>query len=71
MAWISNPLVTTFLGLFIVAGFFHFKLGCQVIIEDYVHDTGVKTISLLLLNFATLAIGLASFVSLLKISFGS
>lgn len=70
VAWISNPFVTVFMGLFIIAGFYHLKLGGQVIIEDYVHGAS-KTVSLLLLNFATLAVGLASFVALLKISFGS
>ncbi|MCK5040877.1 MAG: succinate dehydrogenase, hydrophobic membrane anchor protein [Sphingomonadales bacterium] len=71
VAWISNPFVTVLLSLFIISGFYHLKLGGQVIIEDYVHQDGVKLVSLLLLKFATLAVGLASFVALLKISFGS
>lgn len=71
VAWIGNPFVTLFLGLFIITGFYHLKLGVQVVIEDYIHSSGTKLVSLLLLNFATLAVGLASFVALLKISFGS
>jgi len=71
VAWIANPFVTVLLSLFIFAGFYHLKLGGQVIIEDYIHQDGTKIISLLLLKFATFVIGLASFVALLKISFGS
>ena len=37
-AWVSNPLVALLLILFIIALFYHAKLGLQVIIEDYISD---------------------------------
>jgi succinate dehydrogenase / fumarate reductase membrane anchor subunit len=67
-AWIGAPLNATLLLLLLIAGFWHLQLGGRVIIEDYVHAEGPKFLSLVVLNFATIAVGLACVVAVLKLA---
>ena len=70
-AWLAGPFNTTAMLLFILALFWHAQLGVQVIIEDYVHHETIKLVSLMLVNFAAIALGLACAVAVLKVSLGS
>jgi succinate dehydrogenase / fumarate reductase membrane anchor subunit len=69
--WLAGPFNTTAMLLLVVTLFWHAKLGVQVIIEDYVHHEAVKVVSLIALNFAAIALGLACVVAVLKVAFGS
>lgn len=70
-AWLAGPFNTTAMILFVVALFWHAQLGVRAIIEDYVHHEPTKLASLLLVNFAAIALGLLCVVAVLKVSLGS
>ena len=68
---LGHPVVTILMILFIGSALVHMRLGMQVIIEDYVHSTGRKTVLLMLNTFFTIAVGAVSIYALLKLSFGT
>ncbi len=56
--------------LFIIASAWHMKIGMQVVIEDYVHNERLKLVSIMLNNFFSVAVALASTYAILKLSSG-
>lgn len=68
-AWLSQPSVAVPLMLMLVCIFSHVRLGLQVLIEDYVHDEGLKFGTLILLNFYVVAAAAFGIFSLAKIAF--
>jgi succinate dehydrogenase / fumarate reductase membrane anchor subunit len=69
-SWLAAPLVAVPMLLLIVSTFWHLKLGLQVVVEDYVHEDGLRLFSITLLNFFAIALGALAFFSVLKIAFG-
>jgi len=67
--WLSQPLVAVPMALMLVSIFWHLKLGLQVLIEDYIHDDGLKFFVIMVLNFY--AVGGAAFglFAIAKIAF--
>jgi succinate dehydrogenase / fumarate reductase, membrane anchor subunit len=65
----SLPIAVIML-LFIVASVWHMKIGMQVVIEDYIHNEKLKLISVMLNNFFSIAVALASTYAILKLSSG-
>jgi len=66
-SWLQSPVVAILLILFIVATFYHIKLGMEVIIDDYVRGWQ-KTASLILLDVICVVLTLVGIVALLKIT---
>ncbi len=69
-AWIASPAVMVLLVLTIVIGLHHGQLGMQVVIEDYVHNDGMKLALIVLMRFIAVFFGLAAIVAILRIGFG-
>jgi succinate dehydrogenase / fumarate reductase membrane anchor subunit len=67
--WLRQPLAAVPMLLLIVTTFWHLKMGLQVIIEDYVHEEGMKLFSIVLLNFFVLGAGALAFFAVLRIAF--
>ncbi|MGH8259154.1 MAG: succinate dehydrogenase, hydrophobic membrane anchor protein [Steroidobacteraceae bacterium] len=63
--WTALPLI-----LFAAVAAWHSQLGIRVIIEDYIHDIGAKTLLLALSTFIHVVIGVASVLAVLRIALG-
>ena len=70
-ATVSNPWHATLLIAFIVATFWHAKLGLQVIIEDYVHTPWSATTLHLANIFICVLAALASVLAVIRIALGA
>jgi succinate dehydrogenase / fumarate reductase membrane anchor subunit len=68
--WLSVPF-TGFLAVLLVAvTSYHSYLGTIVIVEDYVHASGMKILSLMLLRFFYVLAGGAGIFAILRLVFG-
>ncbi len=68
--WISNPISTVLLIIFLGALYYHAALGMQVVIEDYIESEWQKITALILVKFLALFTGLVSIFAVLKVSLG-
>ena len=68
--WLANPLAALLMLLAVIAGFWHLKLGLQVVIEDYVHTKSLKVACLLANTFACIVFAGACVLAILKLLFG-
>jgi succinate dehydrogenase / fumarate reductase membrane anchor subunit len=70
-AWLARPL-SAFLALLVVAVLTHHShLGTGVVVEDYVHASGIKTAALMLLRFLHVLVGGAGMFAIFRIAVGS
>ncbi|MEP6784565.1 MAG: succinate dehydrogenase, hydrophobic membrane anchor protein [Sphingomonadales bacterium] len=66
-AWMRQPLVAVPLALIVINTFWHFRLGLQVVIEDYQHDE-TRIVFIGLLNIFTFGTGGLALFSILKVA---
>ena len=65
--WLQSPINATGLILLFGTLYFHATSGLQVVIEDYVHHEGLKTVSLILIKLLAVLLGTLSILCVLKI----
>jgi succinate dehydrogenase / fumarate reductase, membrane anchor subunit len=68
--WIAQPIVAVPMILLIVSLFWHARLGLQVVIEDYIHNTGSKFALISALNLATIGGGAFAIFSVAVLALG-
>jgi succinate dehydrogenase / fumarate reductase membrane anchor subunit len=70
-AWLASPVAALLLLLFLATGFWHLKLGLQVVIEDYVHTESLKLTALVLNSFFCILVGGAACLAVLRLFLGA
>ena len=68
--WLARPVPAILMILLLTVGYYHLKLGLQVVIEDYVKTESLKLILQVLVTFACVGLGFACVFAVLKIAFG-
>ncbi len=68
IAWLASPFAAIPMALIVINTFWHFRLGLQVVIEDYVHG-GMRVVALGILYVWTFAMGGAALYAIFKIAF--
>jgi succinate dehydrogenase / fumarate reductase membrane anchor subunit len=67
VAWISTPLTTSCMVLFLIALFHHTELGLQVVIEDYVHSD-VRFVAIIAVRLGCYGLSLIGIIATLLIA---
>ena len=67
---LSNPFIAVLLGLMLIAGLVHMRIGMQEIIDDYVHGEKTKFLAVMANTFFTITIGALCLFAVLKLGFG-
>ncbi len=70
-AWISTPYSAVMMILTLAAVFYHYALGMQTIIEDYVPNHAVRTAAVIAFNFFSIIAAVTGIFSVLKIAVGA
>jgi succinate dehydrogenase / fumarate reductase, membrane anchor subunit len=68
-SWLAKIWVAVPMMLMLVSVFTHLRLGLQILVEDYVHDEGLKFATLMFLNFYAIAGAAAGIFAVAKIAF--
>lgn len=70
VAYFSHPIAALLILLFVISSAWHMMLGFQVIIEDYIHNEGMKVLALIGNILFTAFFGLACIFAIIKLSLG-
>lgn len=71
VAWMSESSTALALVVLVLVATWHSQLGMRVVVEDYVHASGPKTVTLILLTFAHVLIAATGVFAVLKIALGT
>ncbi len=70
-SWLSSPLAVALLLLFVVTLAWHSILGLQVVIEDYIADTGARVAALVAMKFVFVLAGAVGVIAVLRLAVGA
>ena len=70
MAWMAQSWTALLLILLVLVATYHSQLGVRVVVEDYVHTNGLRTLTLVILTFVHALIAVAGVFAILKVAFG-
>lgn len=70
-AAVASPVNAVLLVAFLIASFWHAKLGLQVVIEDYIHTRWLAVTAQLAVIFICVLAALASVFAVIRIALGS
>jgi succinate dehydrogenase / fumarate reductase membrane anchor subunit len=71
VAWMREPLTGILLVLTAAVVIYHSYLGVQVIVEDYIHGKGTKTLVLVASALTHAFLGVACVFAVLRVAFGA
>ena len=71
IAWMSQSWTALLLILLVLSAAWHSQLGVRVVVEDYVHGPGARTLTLVLVGFAHVLLAAAGVFAVLKVAFGA
>jgi succinate dehydrogenase / fumarate reductase membrane anchor subunit len=66
--WLSSPLAAAPMLLLVLATFWHLRLGLQVVVDDYVHDEGMKLFASAVIAFASVLGAAFAALAVLKLA---
>jgi len=69
--WLQAPSASILMILTLLTLGYHSKLGVQIVIEDYVHASGLKVAALILTTFVHIGIVVAGVFAVLKVALGA
>lgn len=69
-AWLASPFNALGLGVLVLVGLYHARLGVQVIIDDYIANAQTRSILMGLITFVAASAAAVSAYALYSISFG-
>jgi succinate dehydrogenase / fumarate reductase membrane anchor subunit len=70
VAWMSQSSTALLLILLVLTAAWHSQLGVRVVVEDYVHGAGARTLTLVVISFAHVLLAVAGVFAILKVAFG-
>lgn len=70
ISWMAQSWTALLLVLLVLVATYHSQLGVRVVVEDYVHNTGLRTITLVTLTFLHAFLAVAGVFAILKVAFG-
>jgi succinate dehydrogenase / fumarate reductase, membrane anchor subunit len=70
VSWMAQSWTSLLLILLVLVATYHSQLGVRVVVEDYVHSSGMRTLTLVTLTFVHTLLAVAGVFAILKVAFG-